>query len=191
MSLEHAILGLLNYEPMTGYELKKLIDLSISHFWPAVQSQIYKTLSRMETDEWLTVETIPQESRPPRKVYTITPKGRTELFDWLEKPIPPAETRVAWLVQIFFAGQMEDSKIIYLLRHLLGIQQQRLNAFTNIPKENRETMQNDAVRDRFFWMLTVDYGVAQTISQIQWLEKVIRAVENHDYRLPTLEANAN
>ena len=62
MTLKHAILGLLNYEPMTGYDLKKTIDISINHFWPAVQSQIYTTLAKMEKEGWVTVETIPQES---------------------------------------------------------------------------------------------------------------------------------
>jgi hypothetical protein len=35
-------------------------------------------------------------------------------------------------------------------------------------------------------MLTVDFGVAQTISQMQWIDKVIRTVESHEYILPTL-----
>lgn len=189
MSLEYAILGLLNYEPMTGYEIKKMVDISISHFWPAVQSQIYKTLFRMETDGLVTVETVPQEPRPPRKVYSITPKGRDDLFQWLETPLPPGEIRIAWLIQIFFAGHLENEKILALLHHLLAVQQHRLQAFTTIPEENRETMQEDAAREKFFWMLTVDYGVAQSIAQIDWLQKVIRAVETHDYRLPTLADN--
>ena len=34
MSLDHAILGFLSYEPMSGYDLKKLFDQSVAHFWP-------------------------------------------------------------------------------------------------------------------------------------------------------------
>jgi len=47
MSLEFAILGFLNYQPYTGYDLKKIFDTSIRHFWPADQSQIYRTLARL------------------------------------------------------------------------------------------------------------------------------------------------
>ncbi len=187
MSLDYAILGLLNYEPMTGYELKKMIDISISHFWPAVQSQIYKTLNRLEKDEWLTVETIPQETRPPRKVYSITTLGRKEFLNWLETSQPYTGTRITWMVQLFFAGQMGDAKILSILKNLLENLQHRLQAFTMIPEENRETLQDDDPRDRFFWLLTADYGVAQTISQIQWLKKVIYTVEERNYHLPTLE----
>ncbi|MBA4385511.1 MAG: hypothetical protein C0410_12305 [Anaerolinea sp.] len=186
MSLEHAILGFLNYKPMTGYELKKMIDVSISHFWPAVQSQIYKTLFRMEADRWLSVETISQETRPPKKVYTITDKGRDEFLGWLETPQPNSETRIVWLIQLFFAGQVEDEKILNILRTLLVGYQQRLQAFAEIPEENRETMKEDDPRDQFFWMLTADFGVAQTVAHIDWLSKVIHTIENHKYTLPTL-----
>ena len=178
---------LLNYEPMTGYELKKMIDISISHFWPAVQSQIYKTVSRMEANDWLTVETISQAIRPPKKVYSITQQGKKELLNWLETPQPRGETRIAWMIQVFFAGQMDDEKIHHVLLNLIGDYKKRLQAFSLIPEENREAMQDDNSRDRFFWMLTVDYGVSQTIAQIQWLENVIRTVENHEYILPTLK----
>jgi len=40
MSLQHAILGFLNYKSLTGYDLKKIFDTSVRHFWAADQSQI-------------------------------------------------------------------------------------------------------------------------------------------------------
>lgn len=186
MSLEHAILGFLNYEPMTGYDIKKMVDLSVSHFWPAVQSQIYRTLARMEKDGWLTVETVPQAPRPPRKVYHLTPDGREELFRWLNEPQPAAEVRLAWLIQVFFGGRLSDQQIIALLEHQLSIQRQRLAGFSAIPEENAEDMADEDPRERFYWMLTVDYGVAQAMAQAQWLQTVIALIKNKNYRLPTL-----
>ena len=76
MSLEHAILGFLNSRPMTGYELKKIFDTSVRHFWPADQSQIYRTLSRLSERGWAEMEIIKQSERPDRKVYRLTPRGR-------------------------------------------------------------------------------------------------------------------
>jgi PadR family transcriptional regulator, regulatory protein AphA len=188
MSLEHAILGFLNYEPMTGYDLKKMVDISVAHFWPAVQSQIYKTLGRMEVDGWLTVETIPQATRPPRKVYSITETGRQELFRWLEQPQPAAEARLVWLIQVFFGGRLSDEKIIALLEHQLSIQRARLQGFTSIPSDNQEQMSEDDPRDRFFWLLTVDFGVAQVMAQVRWLETVLASIRKGEYRLPTIES---
>jgi DNA-binding PadR family transcriptional regulator len=33
VSLEYAILGFLNYHPSTGYDLKRMFDTSVRHFW--------------------------------------------------------------------------------------------------------------------------------------------------------------
>ena len=188
MSLEHAILGFLSYEPLSGYDIKKMVDRSVAHFWPAVQSQIYKTLGQMEAAGWLTVETIAQEPRPPRKLYHLTPAGQAELLRWLQEPQPPHEVRLPWLVQVFFAGRLNDDQVLKLLRHQLYLQQQRLQRYTSIPPENQADMAESDPRERFFWLLTVDFGVAQALSQIHWLEEVIRRLEQGDYRLPTLQS---
>ena len=50
MSLRHAILGFLSFQPFTGYDLKKAFDRSVRHFWPATQSQIYRTLAELDAD---------------------------------------------------------------------------------------------------------------------------------------------
>ena len=79
MSLEHAILGFLNYRPFSGYDLKKVFDSSVRHFWAADQSQIYRTLARMAKKGFAEQEIIEQTDRPTRKLYHITAEGRTEL----------------------------------------------------------------------------------------------------------------
>ena len=56
MSLEHAILGFLNYKPLSGYDLKKIFDTSVRHFWAADQSQIYRTLNRLTERGWAEME---------------------------------------------------------------------------------------------------------------------------------------
>ena len=76
MSLEYAILGFLNYHPYSGYDLKKVFDNLVRHFWPADQSQIYRTLSNL-IQTWLgEMEVIEQNDRPDRKVYSITETGQ-------------------------------------------------------------------------------------------------------------------
>ena len=64
MSLEYAILGFLNYSPMSGYDLKKLFDNSVRHFWPADQSQIYRTLGKLAEQGYVEREIVPGR-RPP------------------------------------------------------------------------------------------------------------------------------
>src|SRR5437588_126747 len=86
MSLKHALLGFLNYGPMTGYELKKFFDTSVAHFWNAELSQIYPSLKQLESEGLVEMQVDVQEDRPNRKVYSITEDGRNELVEWLARP---------------------------------------------------------------------------------------------------------
>jgi DNA-binding PadR family transcriptional regulator len=184
MTLEYAILGLLNYESLSGYDIKKTIDQTVAHFWPADQSQIYRTLSRMEADGWVRVELVPQQTRPSRKVYHINDTGREHLLGWLSEPIPPGEVRLAWLVQIFFAGRLPDEQIIDLLESMARYHRERLKRYQQIPIENEADLEGEDPRERYFWMLTVDYGITLARLQLNWLEAVIEQIRAKDYCLP-------
>ena len=70
--LKYALLGFLNYDNKTGYELKQTMDRSTNHFWHAKQSQIYQTLKKLESDGLVVSHPEHQESRPDRRVYAIT-----------------------------------------------------------------------------------------------------------------------
>ena len=51
--LKHGILGLLNYGDMTGYEIMTVFRDSLSHFWTAQKSQIYRELQALEKNGWI------------------------------------------------------------------------------------------------------------------------------------------
>lgn len=50
MSLRHALLALLDAEPMTGYTLARYFDQSAAYVWHASHSQIYPELRRLESE---------------------------------------------------------------------------------------------------------------------------------------------
>src|SRR5437867_4219260 len=84
--LKYALLGFLNATPLTGYDLKRLIDSSTGNFWHAELSQIYTTLKRLEADGLIFSQVQPQEVRPDRKIYSVTDAGRRDLREWLNTP---------------------------------------------------------------------------------------------------------
>lgn len=183
MSLEHAILGFLSYEPLTGYDLKKFFDRSVAHFWAADQSQIYRTLTRMEQSGWVQVEIVPQAPRPPRKVYSITVAGQVELQNWLLTAQPSEPTRLAWLIQVFFAGQFDNTQAAQILRNQADTLRARLQRYARIPDDDMQIIQPDEdPRQVFFWMLTVEYGVSQLQAQLAWIEQALARLERADYR---------
>ena len=60
MRLRHAILGLLSHQPQSGYDLNRAFTSSVVYFWYADQSQIYRTLDRLEADGAISTRVIPQ-----------------------------------------------------------------------------------------------------------------------------------
>ncbi len=133
MSLEHAILGFLNYRPFTGYDLKKVFDFSVRHFWTADQSQIYRTLNRLTEKGWAEMEKIEQENRPARKDYRITEPGREALQEWLITPVPVGDNRSASLVQVFFAGQLSDEEVLEMFERIAGLMRAGLATLERVP----------------------------------------------------------
>ena len=180
MSLDHAILGFLNYKPFSGYDLKKVFDGSVNHFWAADQSQIYRTLARLVTQGLAEVERVEQQTRPDRKVYHITPAGRDELRRWLSTPLPPDAFHNAELVQVFFAGQLPDENILSLLNHQASYLRSLLDVYAQIcTSSNDEPEHPHLARDEFFWDLTLECGIHTTRATLEWVESVIQRIENH------------
>lgn len=93
MALEHAILVALSERAGSGYELARRFDKSIGFFYGASHQQIYRTLKRMDGESWVSCETVPQQGRPDKKVYSIADDGRSELRRWLAEPSSPTVLR--------------------------------------------------------------------------------------------------
>jgi PadR family transcriptional regulator AphA len=172
VSMEHAILGFLTYKPLSGYGLKKFFDDSVGNFWSSTQSQIYRTLGRMEADGWVQQEVIPQEDRPTRKEYHLTDAGYAELMRWLDEPVKPAGQRHQWLLQIFFAHDLPDDAIRdLLLKRAAWLREAARDTRANVPAMvQRRADEIGSPRKRFLWNLTVDYAVAHLEWEIGWLE---------------------
>lgn len=183
MSLSHAILGFLDYRPMSGYDLKKYFDQSVAHFWSATQSHIYKALENLEKDGMVESQVIQQEGKPNRKQYRITEAGQNELYSWASTPLPVEAKREAWLIQVFFAHNLENEEIASLFENrierlrksLLQCQLTQKNIGKNSNRVNKKRL-------RGLWQLTLDYGIDYYENEIKWLKKALPVIR----RLPPL-----
>jgi len=180
MSLEYSILGFLSYKPFSGYDLKKVFDQSIRHFWYADQSQIYRTLARLTDQNWAEVEVVEQTVRPDRKVYHITPAGREEFKRWLHGPFPIQEAHNAPLIQVFFSGQMTDAEILAKFDEAAAIFRSVLERYNQVPQQIADYIRMvDSPREAFFWLQTLELGIRTMQTQLDWAENVIRIIQDH------------
>ncbi|MEN6622167.1 MAG: PadR family transcriptional regulator [Smithella sp.] len=181
MTLQYALLGFLNYGPMTGYDLKKLLDTSTQMFWHAELSQIYPQLKKMEKEGLVTAIFEHQAGKPDKKYYTIASQGRAVLLQWLSEPLDellPDKDPV--LLHLFFAGALDKQAILSQLRLQLELRRAYLSRVEGevaafIQETIRVTGQK---RDGLFWELIRRYGAEQTRTSIAWLEEAIQVVEN-------------
>ena len=83
MSLKHVILGLLNKEPLTGYELKKIIQGTPFMYWSGNNNQIYKAFVDLLEEGYVTKEVSHQEGAPSKNIYTLTQDGEKAFKEWM------------------------------------------------------------------------------------------------------------
>jgi DNA-binding PadR family transcriptional regulator len=107
----YVILGMLGWRPMSGYEIKALVDKSTRFFWAASYGQIYPELRRLSAAGLIEGEAIPQGGRR-RNVYRLTPAGRSELQGWLGVDAEAFELRDEGLLKLFFADAVGDEAAI-------------------------------------------------------------------------------
>ena len=70
----HVILGMLGWRPMSGYEMKSIVDKSTRFFWAASYGQIYPELRRLAKAGLVEGEADPQGARK-RNVYRRPRRG--------------------------------------------------------------------------------------------------------------------
>jgi DNA-binding PadR family transcriptional regulator len=101
-STAYVILGMLGWRPMSGYEIKSIVDRSTRLFWAASYGQIYPELRRLADAGLIEGKASPHGGRK-RNVYRLTPAGRKQLRTWLGTAPEIFETRDEALLKLFFA----------------------------------------------------------------------------------------
>ncbi|MBD1930520.1 MULTISPECIES: PadR family transcriptional regulator [Cyanophyceae] len=175
MSLAHAILGLLQQQERTGYDLKTgCFDGCIAHLWPADQAQIYRTLDKLVEQGWITCTVEIQSDRPNRKVYSLTEAGLAELIRWLQCPQPLATVREPLLIQMYFAGQLSNDAIIHLLEEQLAARREKLAECENI---DLPTLGDEAAsREQIMQRLVLELVMGREQTYIDSLKSAIDVI---------------
>ena len=118
----YALLGMLSIRPMSGYDIKKLIEASISNFWTEGYGQIYPILKTLVAEKLVTRTTQKQSGKPDRHVYALTAAGRRVLREWLARTPTPKVPRNELLLKLFFG---EEIPVPVSLAHLAEFRQRQ------------------------------------------------------------------
>ena len=98
-----SILGFLQLNPMTGFDLMSAIENIIGDFWHVTKSQIYRELKLLAEHDL--VETLEAGARD-KQPYQITAEGRAAFREWIrQRPTPPI-MRMPIVLEVFFGGDV-------------------------------------------------------------------------------------
>lgn len=171
MSLEHAILGFLEREPMTGYDLKtRCFDDAAGHLWTADQAQVYRTLERLSERGLARSHVVPQRGRPDRRVYRITSKGREALKVWLQGRQPLSPVRDPLLVRLALADGLPDDAIKELLAEARDDYQSRLDALRADAASPVPACAATDARGAELYRMTLTAAISATRTVIDWID---------------------
>ena len=125
----YVVLGLVaSHEPVTSYDLKRLVSHSIGYFWSFPHSQLYAEPARLAAARLLDEET--ETSGRRRRRYRVTPAGREALNRWLGETSPePAEIRDLGMLKLFFGSQGRREDLLALASEQHAAHQRRYEEY--------------------------------------------------------------
>lgn len=185
-----ALLSLLWYRPMHGYEIRQVMELRQMHRWANIQyGSIYRGLQQLAR-EGLIGEAGEERAgnRPPRTIYQINETGRAELKTLL---------RQAWAQPALYANPIDMAMTQAMLLspdEIRAALAQRLQAFdaltAHIDQVEGQLRGQFSDRPAGMLALSADLFEHQRVTlraERQWTEHVLQRLNDGAYQLSEQE----
>ena len=161
-STEFVLLGALMDGPKHGYEIRQFMDGSLDSTWFVGTSQLYLLLKKLEETGLLQSRKKQQETRPTKRVFFLTDKGKHIFLNWLNKPIDHMrDFRIEFLAKLFFFDHLSFEGG----DNLIDLQVQRFEKLQESINQKIKTENNS------YTQLVYGFKLATAKSRIQWLRK--------------------
>lgn len=167
---DYVILGLLAHEELTGYEIKRRMDSSLSYFWGASYGSIYPALEGLVRDG-LAEKRNDEQSPRNKHIYTITEKGREHLREWLAEPVQSDELRYETLLKLFFGSEAGAEKTA---EHIEAFREKTKRALGELVRA-RESLgaHMDEAPAHKYYLMTVDFGINAYEAYLKYCDEML------------------
>lgn len=180
MALREAVLGLLVFRELSGYDIKRIFDNSIGAVWNASDSQIYRELRTLETDGHISARVERQERKPDRRLYRATETGVAEVDSWLASPVVEKWSKDEFRLRMFFFGKASTAdqlKALHARSEELISQrdtwQARLVVYADASKSQHPSL--------LWWQMRLLENTLATVTlDLDWIDGLIEAVQSGD-----------
>jgi len=175
MALSHTILAVLAHSPHSGYDISKRFDETVSCYWQASQQQIYRELGKMGQQGWVTFETVPQEGKPDKKIYHMTPAGKQELLRWYQEPTEPTPIREDLLVKVLATPFASEDRLVQELQRRRQLHHNKLMEYRDM-ETSYKSHANPPKTEQFRY-LTLRRGMRYEQDWISWCDEVLEFLQ--------------
>ena len=175
--IDYLLLGLLSHEPLTGYEIKKRLNMRLRLFWNASYGSIYPALASLEEGKYV-IKNRQSENGREKIIYTITSEGREYLKLWLEKPVIKDELRYETLLKLFFGNECGREITI---KHIDAFEEKIRNELPFLQDSVKVLNADTSDETHTYYMLTALFGVKTYETYLEWCKtaKEILLKENN------------
>lgn len=171
------VLGLLDAQPMSGYDIQQMIGMMDAERWGGVLvGSIYHALKKLEQENLIEITSVEQTGHRQKAVYQITKQGREHLKSLV---IDSLRTSSVLYPTTLYSGLTFIEKIPREnARQALEEQKQLLDqeyrALEQGLKEKETAMQNDVPQ---LSKITFDNMFSIIRQQQQFIDKLLNALE--------------
>lgn len=173
---KYALLGALSIEPMSGYEIKKMMAQSTNYFWSESNGQIYPELAKLAKNKFVTVEE-KMVGAKIKKIYTITKIGREKLKEWLMQDFEYYPPRDELLLKLFYGQNVAPKFSIQQIQKHLKKCQGLQKIYQGVEKELSMLVKQG--RRPVYFLLTVKAGTGAVKTEIAWCKESIELIKKY------------
>ena len=170
---KYAVLGLLAYAPLSGYDIRRIYERSLGNFWSESYGHIYPILKRLEDGGLATGAVQRQSGKPDRTVYTITDLGREELHRWLAQPLDPHKERVELLLKVFHGWEVGPDAMVELVRQKRAEHEALLRRYDQYDQDMTARPEPPTP----YWLMTVSCGRHMSEAWLAWCDETLEKLE--------------
>jgi PadR family transcriptional regulator AphA len=159
---ENALLGVLITGPKHGYELHGYVSSEMNQFWNLSMSQVYALLKRMENDGMVASKQEWQETRPPKKTFALTPRGRERFLHWVFTPVDHVrDMRIEFMAKLFFVRRLTIKERLTLVDKQIAVLEGKLESIERSKKKSPDEFQT----------ILYSFKASQTTAALEWLRQ--------------------
>lgn len=163
--LEHTVLGnVWKKGECSGYEILQEFTHSTAAYYRSREGAIYPLLARLVRRRLLRARADKRGKRP-RRLYSISPTGLTELKAWLAGPIPEADATVPpdlVRTRVYFLGAIEPAKRRSMLRDAAQRIREQLAA-------NNQKLRHFETTGNIFAALAIEGVILAMQARLKWI----------------------